>query len=86
MWLGGLGYSHVAITQMLQRYFAADAAVRLPRPASELFVPIETFDPTTDCFRPWEMDRLQELFDLIMQTCNACTMGGVDGGVAGTCR
>jgi len=56
---------------LLREYVAGNTGVNVPQPSSELFVPLPSFDPTTDCWRPWELDRLDALFALIEQAC-AC--------------
>lgn len=62
---------------LLRRYVAGDTAVNVVQPASELFVPLATFDPDRDCFRPWELDRLSALFDTIQRACRCETIQDV---------
>lgn len=76
--LGRFEFSEDTLIDLLRKYVATNTAVNLPQPASELFVPIEIYNPDVDCYRPWELDRLELLLQLIGETCNACaTWDGV---------
>ncbi|HJK96513.1 MAG TPA: hypothetical protein RMF84_04790 [Polyangiaceae bacterium LLY-WYZ-14_1] len=56
---------------LIREYVAGNTGVNVPQPSSELFVPLPLFNPDTDCWRPWELDRLDALFALIETAC-AC--------------
>ncbi len=96
--LGRFMYSPEEAARLLTRYIASNNAIDLPRPPSELFVPIENFSPRQHCYRPWELARLSDLFLRILEACEACSQpsatdsGGAvsdaatpDAGVANAC-
>lgn len=70
--LDGFQVSTDGAVALVEKYVAGNGAVNLPTPASELFVPLERFDERRDCHRPWELDRLSELFALTRQACQTC--------------
>jgi hypothetical protein len=77
--LGRFEYPEDELMDLVRQYVATNTAVNLPQPASEIFVPIEIFDPGAHCYRPWELDRLSALFEVVRQTCEACaTWDGTD--------
>ena len=65
----GFAYDFPAQRVLLSQYVAGNGAVNIRNPASELFVPIETFDPERDCFRPWEIERVTEMLEQIETSC-----------------
>lgn len=81
--VGDFAYDPDQRVQLVRKYVASNMSVSLPRLSSELFVPIENFNPDNHCYRPWELDYLSQLFGHIMEECNACTpertIDGQDG-------
>lgn len=67
--LGRFLFDRTKQIELLRKYVAANGAVNLPQPASELFVALDRFDPEVDCYRPWELDYLDELTDLVATAC-----------------
>jgi len=65
-------YSEDHVMDFLRKYVASNNGVNLPQLSSQMFVPIENFDPERDCFRPWELAELRDLFARILSTCT-CT-------------
>lgn len=70
--IGRYQYGEMDLINLLQSYVAQNTGLNLPQPASELFVPIEQFDESRDCYRPWELDRLEALFAQILDACALC--------------
>ena len=70
--LGRFRYSNEEMRELVRTYIAANLGMTMPLDAHRLFRPIESFDPETHCLRPWEMDRLLELFEQVASAC-ACT-------------
>ncbi|PKN54954.1 MAG: hypothetical protein CVU56_23750 [Deltaproteobacteria bacterium HGW-Deltaproteobacteria-14] len=55
--------------------------LRLPDDPSALFVPIETFDPAVDCYRPGAVRLLRRLLDRVLTECTPCEAPApADGG------
>ncbi|MGF1465128.1 MAG: VWA domain-containing protein [Sandaracinaceae bacterium] len=77
--LGGFVYDSADRRTLLTSYVSGGGAVNVRQPAAELFVPIETFNPARDCFRPWEMDRLQEMLGQIATACTCLPADLGDG-------
>ena len=69
--LGRFNYDRDQQRQLIEQYIAMNRGMRMPLEAWQLFRPIENFNPDRDCVRPWEMNRLLELFDQLMNAC-AC--------------
>ncbi|MDD9945208.1 MAG: VWA domain-containing protein [Myxococcales bacterium] len=70
--LAGFEVTRAEAVALVQKYVAPNGAVNMPQPASELFVPIERFNPDQHCYRPWELDRLSELFVMLAEACDPC--------------
>lgn len=70
--LDGFEVSSDNAVALVEKYVADNGAVNLPTPASEIFRPLEQFNPNRDCYRPWELDRLSELFALTREACQQC--------------
>ena len=82
--LGRFEYPESEIFSFVNKYVASNTGVNQPLPASEMFVPIELFDPDQHCYRPWEFEQLTELFQLILNTCT-CTLADADAGPLSPC-
>ncbi|MEM6961629.1 MAG: VWA domain-containing protein [Myxococcota bacterium] len=67
--LGRFLYSASERIDLIEAYIARNLGMTLPLEAFRLFHRIEEFDPDSDCVRPWEMDRLLELFAQIKTAC-----------------
>jgi hypothetical protein len=65
-------YDREAIFGMMRRHLESDLSVRLPDRSFEFFAPLASFDPSTDCFRPWEIDRVEILLDRAAEACRSC--------------
>lgn len=70
--LDGFEVSADDAVALVEKYVATNGAVNMPTPSSELFVPLESFNPNRHCYRPWELDRLSELFRLTREACQTC--------------
>ncbi|MEZ4474941.1 MAG: hypothetical protein R3F60_29950 [bacterium] len=79
-------YDRAELQALLQAYLHRDLRPRLPVEASDLFWPIELFDPDTHCLRPWELDRFVQLLEALEAGCLACgaeaDAGPADAGAA----
>jgi hypothetical protein len=71
--LGRFAYKYEDVLELLRHYVAENCAINLPYPSSELFVPIENFNPNRDCYRPWELEYLFDLIDHILDACDSCS-------------
>lgn len=69
--LGRFRYDNEAMRDLVGAYIAANRGMAMSLDAHRLFRPIEAFDADRDCVRPWEMERLLELFGEYQQAC-AC--------------
>ncbi len=58
--------------ELLRRHVAEDLTSRLPERAYELFVPLARLDEMQDCYRPWEIERLQVLLRSFGRACLEC--------------
>ncbi len=70
--LGRFEYPEDHVIDFLSKYVASNSGVNMPQLSSQMFVPLASFDPERDCFRPWELAELRELFARILSTCT-CT-------------
>jgi hypothetical protein len=52
--------------------------MRVPALATDVFVDLEIFDPDRDCYRPWEIGRLQTFLNDLRAQCATCS--AVTGG------
>lgn len=74
-------YDREEIFDMMSRHLESDLSVRLPDRSFEFFVPLASFDPSTDCFRPWEIERVETLLERATEACRSCAGGSsVDAG------
>ncbi len=83
--LGRFAYTDAEVSQFLAKYVASNNGINQPIQASQMFVPLETFDPDRDCYRPWEFERLHQLFQLIKDTCRCNASGDGDAGTVSPC-
>ena len=60
------------LSALLKRYYARDLSLALPSEASDFFMPIEIFDGDEHCYRAWEIDRILDLMQIIVDRCNTC--------------
>ena len=69
---------------LVRRYYDRNLELQLPLVASDLFYPIEIFEPDEHCFRAWEVDRILDLLTVLGEACQACRVAdaGLDGGVS----
>ena len=70
--IDGFGYTFSDIRRLLRAYFASNGTPQMAAHPSDLFVPIETFDPDTDCHRPWELELLLEMLEEVRTVCGRC--------------
>ncbi|MEM9068921.1 MAG: VWA domain-containing protein [Myxococcota bacterium] len=70
--LGRFQYTNDEARDLLNQYIARNRGMTMPLEAWRLFNPIESFNPDSDCVRPWEMERVLELFAQFEAAC-ACT-------------
>ncbi|MEM1414340.1 MAG: VWA domain-containing protein [Myxococcota bacterium] len=69
--LGGFAYDATRVEELVRTYIAGNLGQQLDLDAHDLFVRLAAFDPDRDCVRPWEIDRLLELFVQFDDAC-AC--------------
>ena len=67
--LGRFVYTTDEMVQLNRTYIAQNRGMVLPLESHRLFHAIESFDPDAHCVRPWEMDRLLELYEQIQAAC-----------------
>ncbi|MDF1562018.1 MAG: VWA domain-containing protein [Deltaproteobacteria bacterium] len=60
------------LEDLVRKYADPDLIMRIPITASDIFVDLEIFDPDTDCHRPWEISRLQQLLNDLRDECRTC--------------
>lgn len=70
--VGNFAFANAALRELLARYFDGNGGVRLPDHPAALFQPVEVFDPERHCHRPWELERLLSLLDVLGSTCGTC--------------
>ncbi|MCA9546786.1 MAG: VWA domain-containing protein [Myxococcales bacterium] len=93
--VGGFLFQQEELRTLLRQLLSRDLTVKGPVHPSDLFWPIEQFDPAQHCFQPWAYERLQALSEVLLEVCQACpavTTGrydmavpdaGADGGADG---
>jgi hypothetical protein len=69
------------LQDLLKRLLKRDLTVQGPITPSDLFWPIEQFDPDQHCFKPWEYERLEDLLDGLVEACWSCEALRRDGGL-----
>lgn len=67
--VGRFMYPRDDLRDLMRRYFTSNLSLRVPEVAPDVFVPIELFDPETDCLKPWEIGRLSQLLDTLEAAC-----------------
>ncbi len=72
----GFLYTRDELADLLRRLVNRDLTVRGPRHPSDLFWPIEQFDPALHCYKPWEYARLEAFADALLGVCQACPAVG----------
>ncbi len=77
-------YEREELRALLERWIDRNLAAKLPADPSDVFWPIEVFDPEAHCFRPWELERVLLLLDALGDACSSCEGFGVgDAGLDG---
>ncbi len=70
------------LRSLLTRWVGRTLAAKLPAEPSDVFWPIEIFEPEAHCFQPWELDRVLRLLEVLAEACQTCEgFGATDGGV-----
>ncbi len=64
------------IFALMGRHIDSSARLRLPEQSYGFFVPMGSFDPSSDCHRPWERVLLEDLLDDLAEACESCA--GID--------
>ena len=70
--LEGKLYRREDLVEIIDRHLDAESFPRIPARSYELFVPIQNFRPDRHCWRPWELDLLDELLADVDASCRAC--------------
>ncbi len=70
--VGRVLFHHDELIDLIRRYYQRDLELALPDEPSDIFVPIEIFDPDTHCIRAWEIDRVRELAQIMAEKCQTC--------------
>jgi len=65
-------YSRQALQDLLGELLDNRLRLRLPDEPSAMFVPIETFDPAVDCYRPAALRLLGQVLDRVLTECTPC--------------
>ncbi len=73
--VGDYLYDKADLKKLVEKYLTPNLNANVPTDAWQIFHPMETFDPATDCVRPWEIGRLQQLFRTIQDACAKCGGG-----------
>jgi len=79
--VGNRLYDVDEIFTIMRRHLTSGLDVRLPDRSFEFFKPLASFDPNTDCFRPWEIDQLEAVLQKATAACSRCAAemrGGAD--------
>ena len=70
--VGRVLFHHDELIELIRRYYERDLELSLPNDPSDLFMPIEIFDPDEHCIRAWEIDRIRELAAILAEKCGTC--------------
>ncbi len=65
-------YTSAEMVELVERQIDGNAFPKLPLEPYQLFVPIANFDPSTDCYRPWEFDLLTTFLAEAREQCITC--------------
>lgn len=76
--IDGFGYTYPEVRTLLRSYFESNGTPNMQAHPSELFVPIETFQPDRDCHRPWELELLLDILEEVRATCGRCAQPAPD--------
>ncbi len=80
--LGRVLFERAELQALLERWVERNLAARLPMEPSDIFWPIEIFEPEAHCFRPWELERVLLLLDALGEACASCEgVLGLDAGL-----
>ena len=65
-------YKRQQLDALIERHLDAQGYPQLPKRSFDVFVPIQSYTPQRDCWRPWEMDLLGEVLEHLEASCRAC--------------
>ncbi|MEE2758050.1 MAG: VWA domain-containing protein [Myxococcota bacterium] len=73
------------LVELVRRYYNRDLSLAIPDIPSDLFWPIEIFDPDEHCLRAWELDRVSDFMEILADACQRCQEdAAVDAGAETT--
>jgi hypothetical protein len=84
--VGRVLFTRDELVELVRRYYDRNLELQLPLVASDLFWPIEIFEPDLHCYRAWEVNRILDLLRVLGEACEACRVvndAGLDGGFDG---
>jgi len=64
-------YSQDEVNLYVVKYLSGDLVPQIPLHGHDLFVPLSDFDES-QCYRPWELERLQAFLKVAEEACYAC--------------
>jgi hypothetical protein len=66
-------FTREQIFELLDRHIDSSARLRMPEQAHRLFRPLAGFNVERDCYRPWELERMQRFLDDLEAACMSCS-------------
>jgi hypothetical protein len=70
--VGRVLFHREELVELIRRYYGRDLSLAIPDGPSDLFWPIEIFEPEEHCFRAWEIDRIRDLMAIVSDACQTC--------------